>query len=292
MDTRIKAITKNSRIRITVVDVTMTAKALEARHLSGPVAGAILAESLGAVALMGADAASAEEAWMLRLNASGSIGGVLVEATGSGKLRGFTNRKTLDELDGKLPVDTAAALGDSGSVQVVSTLPGRILSQAVLQVTPPQPRFILGKYFNHSLQIPTGCNVWAVADNGGLHSTRALLVQRMEDSDQECFIRMLENLEKGHLDAYMEQRSWPADIMAPLQDALGCDEILVREKHALSFGCRCNKEKVLGVLASLSKEELKDMIDAGAEQRVTCHMCGEGYTADSQDLQSVLDKLP
>ncbi len=269
----------------------MTAKTLEARHLSGPLAGAVLAESLAAVALMSSDAASDEEAWMLRMHTSGAIGGVLVEATGAGRLRGFTNQKTLDDLDGVLPIDTSAAVGESGSVQVVSTLPGRILNQAVLQVAPPQLRFVLGRYYNDSLQIPTGCHIWVEADDGGLHTARAMLMQRMEDSDQQTFISLLEALEKGRLDVLMRERVWPRDIVNPLRDAAGCDKILVRDQRPLSFGCRCNKEKVLGVLGSLSKSELQTMVHAGESQQVTCHMCGEGYTADVEDLRGVLGRM-
>ena len=292
MDRMIKGITERSRIRITLVDVTMTAKALEARHLSGPVAGAVLAESLAAVALLASDAGHEEEAWMVRMNTSGPIGGVLVEATGAGRLRGFTNRKTLDHLDGMLPVKTSDALGDSGSVQVVSTLPGRIVSQAVLNVNPPQIRYVLGRYYNHSMQVPTGCNIWVVADDGGLHSARALLVQRMEDSDQDAFIALLDGLDKGCLDACMHERVWPQDIMTSLQDIWDCDAIVVREQKPLCFGCRCNKEKVLGVLVSLSKDELEAMIRAGESQDVTCHMCGHSYVANPDDLRTVLKRMP
>ena len=274
-----------------MVDVTMTAKALEARHLCGPVAAVVLAEALAGVALLAADAGAADEAWMLRMNVNGAITGVLVEATGAGQLRGFTNLKTLGDLDAVLPIDSAAALGDAGSVQVVSTLPGRILSQAVLNVNPPQMRYVLGRYYNHSLQVPTGCNIWVVADDGGLHSARALLVQRMEDSDQAVFIPMLECLEKGKVDALMRERVWSQDILKRMHVVLGCDALVVRETKPLSFGCRCSKEKVLGVLKSLSQDEVDRMIEKGQSQDVTCHMCGHTYTADSDDLRTVRAKM-
>ncbi len=291
MDRLVKGITEHTRIRMMLADVTMTAKALEARHLSGPVAGAVLGEALAAAALLAADAGTGDEAWMLRMNTSGPIEGVLVEATGAGQLRGFTNRKTLDDLDGVLPVDTVPALGESGSVQVVSTLPGRILSQAVLNVNPPQLRYVLGRYYNHSMQVPTGCNIWVVSDDGGIHSARAMLVQRMEDSDQGAFVKMLERLEDGHADTFMRERLWPKDVAAPLQDVFSSDPVIVRDEKSLAFGCRCNKKKVLGVLASLSKEELDVLIGSGQSQDVTCHMCGQTYTADASDLREVLKSM-
>lgn len=287
MDRLIKGLTESSRVRVTVVDVTVAAKALEARHLCGPVAAAVLAEGVVGVALLSADAATPEEAWMLRLNVSGPIGGLLVEATGAGMLRGFTTRKTLDALDGLLPVASAPALGDTGSVQIVSTLPGRILSQAVLHVSPPQLRFVMARYWNHSQQIPTGCSIHVVADDGGLLTARGLLVQRMEDSDQDAFIGILEALEAGREKDFMLQRVWSEDPAKAIAAALGTGPIRVGEQRPLAFGCRCSKEKTLGVLGTMSLDELDELISGGNSQDVTCHMCGQTYTASVDDLVHV-----
>jgi molecular chaperone Hsp33 len=291
MDRLLKAITEKSRIRIHLADVTMVAKALEARHLSGPVAAAVLGEALASVAILATDTTSADEAWMLRMHVSGGIGGVLVEATGAGHLRGFTNRKVLDALDGLLPVETAAALGEAGSVQIVCSAPSRILNQAVLQVNPPQLRYVLARFFNHSQQVPTGCDVAVVADQNGLLSARAIVVQRMVDSDQEVFVQMLEKLESHALAPFLKQRVWPKDLAPLLQKALGCDAILFREERSLAFACRCSKERILGVLSSLSIEELDALILDHCSQDVTCHMCGQTYTADPDDLRLVRNKV-
>ena len=107
-----KAIAGGTRIRFAFAELTMLAKALEARHLCGPVAGAALGEALVGAALLSLDASQDDEALMLRMNVSGPLGGVLVEATGEGALRGFTNRKVIDELDGQQPVDTTEAWGN------------------------------------------------------------------------------------------------------------------------------------------------------------------------------------
>ncbi len=93
MDARIKFFSNQARIRFTLAKVTMAAKALEARHLCGPTASLALAEGLAAVALMSQDTGTPDEAVLLRLSVSGPIGGVTVEATGAGTLRGYTNTK-------------------------------------------------------------------------------------------------------------------------------------------------------------------------------------------------------
>ncbi len=226
---------------------------------------------------------------MLRVTASGPIGGMLVEGTGSGYLRGFTNRKILPDLDERQPIDTAPAWGDSGSVQIVSTLPGRVLSQAVLQVNPLQIRLALARYFNQSVQIPTGCCVRVVADDGGVLSARGLLVQKMVDSDTDAFVQLLEEMETDRLGGVLAARVLPDGIAGALAQVPGGGGLRVHERRELSFHCRCSKERVLRVLSTLDEAELQVLIDNHQAQDVTCHMCGQSYRAEEADLQSVLD---
>lgn len=289
MDRLEKALAKESCIRFSYVETTVAAKALEARHLCGPVAAMALGEAVTAAALLAADAAGDAEAVMLRMNVSGPLGGVLVEATGEGGLRGFTNRKVLGDLDGVVPVDTAEAWGRSGSVQIVTSRPGKILNQAVLNVNPPLMRFVLARYFNHSLQVPTACAIGVEAGSGGLISARGLLAQRMADSDAVAFVRVLECFESGCVAARLSGPS-PHGGAAVFAGLFALPEITVRETRPLMFKCRCSRDRTLAVLDTLSREELEERIAGGGGQDITCHMCGQTYHAAAGDLRAVLDR--
>ncbi len=289
MDRLEKAIDGSSNIRFTFVESTVAAKALEARHLCGPVAAMALGEAITAVALLAADTADAEDAVMLRMNVSGPLGGVLVEATGAGGLRGFTHRKVLNDLDIRNPVDTAAAWGDTGVVQIVTSRPGRLLNQAVLNVTPPQLRYVLARYFNHSMQVPTACAINVEAGAGGLISARGLLAQRMADSDAEAFVRVLESFEDGGVAARLVEP--PPHAGAPAFARLfGRTGITVRDTRPLMFRCRCSRERTLAVLETLSSDDLQERLAEDDGQDITCHMCGQTYRATSSELRTVLDR--
>jgi molecular chaperone Hsp33 len=287
MDQLVKVMSPSTQIRFTSVEVTMSAKALEARHLAGPTAGMALAEGLAAVALLSQDAASDDEALMLRVNSKGPIGGMMVEATGAGGLRGFPNIKILNALDVLETIATDDAWGPSGSVQILTSLPGKILNQAALNVNPPRMNYVLARYFNHSMQVPTACEVWAHADSGGLIAARGFLAQRMEDSDQEAFVRVLEAFEGGRV---REQLAVGADALA-FGDIFGLPDMEVRETRPLSFQCRCTKARTLAVLKTLSLEELEAVVARGESQTVTCHMCGDSYTATPDDIQTLVEEL-
>ena len=286
MDRLIKAMSPSANVRFVSAEVTVAAKALEARHLSGPTAALALAEGLVGVALLSLDAATDEEAVMLRVNAAGPLRGMMVEAMGNGGLRGFTNAKILNELDGLEAIATETAWGQSGSVQILTSTPGKILNQAALNVNPPRINYVLARYFNHSMQVPTACEIHARADSGGIIVARGVLAQRMEDSDQEAFVRVLEQFEAG---AVRELLAETADCKA-FGDVFGLADIEDRDVRVLMFQCRCTKERTLAVLKTLSRGELEAMVERGETQHITCHMCGDSYPATVDDLKAVLDE--
>ena len=288
MDQLIKAISPDTKIRLASVEVTMAAKALEARHLAGPTAAMALAEGLVAVSLLAMDASEDDEAMMLRVNANGPIGGMMVECMGDGGLRGFTNTKVLNELDVLDTISTADAWGTSGSIQILTSLPGKILNQAALNVNPPNMKFVLARYFNHSMQVPTACEIFARADSGGIIEARGILVQRMEDSDQEAFIRVLESFEGG---AVREQLSKKSNCEG-FKDVFGLPDIETRATRDLMFKCRCTKPRTLAVLKTLARAEVENLIASGESQTVTCHMCGDNHIATTDDLHAILADMP
>lgn len=288
MDQLAKVMSPQTRIRFATAEVTMAAKALEARHLSGPTAAMALAEGLVAATLLSLDVADEDEALMLRVNAAGPIGGIMVEAMGNGGLRGFTNIKILNDLDVRDVISTDEAWGESGSVQILTSVPGKILNQASLNVNPPRMTYVVARYFNHSMQTPTACEVWAKADSGGIMAARGILAQRMEDSDQEAFVRVLEAFEAGTV---RKQLSNTADPLA-FRDVFALPDLESRETRSLAFQCRCTKERTLAVLKTLTRDELNAIVDRDESQNVTCHMCGESYVASADDIRKILAGMP
>lgn len=286
MDALIKAFSPSRKLRVAFADVTVSAKALEARHLSGPTASLILAESLASVALLSADTSEAEECVSLRLHVTGPIRGVLAEATAQGHLRGFTSVKVMNDLDAAAIPASDGGLGSSGSVHIISSLPGKILNKSALNAAPPKLRHVLARYFNHSMQVPTGAEIESRADSGGLIHACGLYVQRMVDGDQDVFVRVLESLESGVVRRELAQ----PDPQSRLPAILGLPDLEIRETRPLQFACRCTREKTLAVLEVLTREELLEMVAGGKSQRVFCHMCGAGYSATVEDVRELLQK--
>ncbi len=100
LDKVVTAFFPETQTRLTVANVTDTAKTLERNHLCGPTAGLIQAELVGGAVLMGTLLERPEQAISLRLQfPDGLLGGACIECTGSLTIRGYTRQKVIAELD-------------------------------------------------------------------------------------------------------------------------------------------------------------------------------------------------
>ena len=246
-----------SRTAITVVDVRETAEKLLAAHLSGPTAGYFLARALAAAALLGAEASEKDESLSIQMKCKGPLGGLNVECTADGALRGYTERKVLEDFDGLGTPDVRKAVGEK-RIQVTRSVPGRILSQGLATN--------INGYLNQSLQRNAQMRLEAqVADDGRVALAKGVMVERLPDAEDKNV-------------------SFPVKLSLAVASRtllkhLGFPHAEIRSRTPLLFKCRCNPERaaaMLGALSEAERQELPPTID------VTCHMCGRIYTVKTR----------
>ena len=250
-----------SKVAITIVDVTDAAQKLAAGHLSGPTAAYFLTRGLAAVALLGAEMSEAEETVALQMKCTGPLGGLNVECTAAGTLRGYTEKKTLDDFDGLGPADPRKVLG-SREIQVVRTVPGRILSQGLATT--------LGGYLTQSLQRNAEIRLEvAVSDEVEILEARGVMIEALPDSPLPKDAKLFK-IAKGFSVA-----------SRTLLSRLGYPRAELKKTTPLAFACRCSPERAAAMLSALSDEERRTLppkID------ITCHMCGRTFSVPTAKL--------
>lgn len=285
-DCLLKGLCPETHLRVTLVEVTGAATMLSGRHLTGPTASVVLGEALAGVALLSSDAAHDDEMVTLRIQTEGPIGGLLVEAAGNGDLRGYTNAKAIGELDGREQVETVAALGESGQVQILRSQPEKVLNQAVLKVDPPAIQTIIARFYNHSMQIPAAVAIYGHGTrDGNVDAARGILVERMPDATSAAFVPVLERFHDGFIARALESGPIAADQLGEL---LGLPALEIVATQPLQFGCRCSQAKIDALPPTLERADLEEMVQVGKPHRVTCHMCGHDYTLSLAALQAEL----
>jgi len=250
-----------ARVAVTVADVTGAAQALARGHLSGPTGAHALAEALAGVALLGAETSAPDEVVSLQMKCAGPLGGLNVECTADGRLRGYTEKKILEDFDGAVRYDREKVLGVR-QMQVTRSVPGRILSQGLATS--------LADYFAGSLQRRAVVRVEAsVTDEVEVLMARGVLVEALPDAPESSLSAL----------ARLDEVKSLAVASRNLLGKLGLKTAELRKTSPLAFGCRCSPERAEAMLAALPPEEratLPPTID------ITCHMCGRLFTVHAK----------
>ena len=240
------------KVAVTLVDVTGVAQELARAHLCGPTAAHFLAKGLAAAALLGAETGRADEVVSVQVKGPGPLGGLNVECTAEGALRGYTERKVLDDFDGLGTPSDRDALG-AYRVQVTRSVPGKILSQGISDS--------LDGYLADSLQRKATIRLEAsVTDDVEVREARGVLVEELPDG-----------ADTGVLGIRL--RSLAVSSRSLLRQ-LGLTRAELKRTVPLSFRCRCSPERAAATLAALGEAERKALpptVD------VTCHMCGRTF---------------
>ena len=240
------------KVSVVVADVTCSAGKLASGHLCGPASAYYLAKALASAALLAAETGETDEALSIQMKCTGPLGGFNVECTADGALRGYTEKKVLDEFDGNLEWDDRKVLG-SQQLQVTRSVPGRIISQGISGS--------IDGYLAGSLQ-RRACIYLSAEVNGNaevLHA-RGVLVEALPDSDES-----VSSFIPGRFDVPS------CELLAQM----GLPDAKPVKTATLRFECRCTPERAVAMLGALDEKERADL---PLEIDVTCHMCGRTFT--------------
>jgi len=247
---------EEQKVAVTLVDVTAAAQELARGHLCGPTSAYYLTKALAAAALLGGEMSEADETVIVQMKCDGPLGGFNVECTAAGTLRGYTEKKVLEDFDGMGRPDDRKALGER-QLQVTRSVPGRILSQGISSS--------LDGYLAGSLQRKACIYLEAVvSDEVEILEARGAMVEALPDSKVEVCAFIPEKLSVASRN---------------ILNRMGLEKARLRKTAPLSFACRCSPERAMAMLASVPEEERKTLpptID------VTCHMCGRTFTVSTR----------
>ena len=282
---RIQALDPVTKLSVVLCDCTAAARDLARAHLSGPTASHYLAQALAGVSLLGAETSQDEETVTFRLDCPGPLGGFLVEATAAGTLRGYTKPKSLNDFDGLGAPKDAQVLGETGTFEIIRSVPGEILASGAVAVGTPDRGGRLGTFvaqgldafFAQSLQRRVRTAVAAAAGDDGVPVyARGALVECPPDGDAAAFKTVAEVFSSG---AVQKALASGTVSVRTLLKKLGLPHAEIRRTDSLSFACRCSAERAEAMLAAMPGAEraaLPPQID------VTCHMCGRTWTVSTR----------
>ena len=264
----------------------LTAEARELHH-TFPVVTAALGRLLSAGAMMGSMMKGENDKLTLQMKGDGPIAQMTVTADSHGNVKGFAANPSVDiplKRAGKL--DVGGAVG-KGFLTVIMDLGLKEPYNGQVEIQTGEIGDDLAYYFTVSEQTPSvvGLGVMVDTDSSVKHAG-GFIIQLMPDAAEET-IEALEAkvAEADPVTTMMDNGMSPEDI---LNYYLGDLDLNINEKLPVRYYCGCSKEKVAGALATISTEDLKEMINDGEEIEVKCYFCNSAYKFSTEELEEIM----
>lgn len=282
-DYLVRATGAGGLIRFLAAVTTETVEEARRRHDTWPIATAALGRLLTGAALLGAGL-KGRETLALRVNGSGPLGTVTAETDGQGNLRGYVHNPHVDmPLNEVGKLDVGAAVGRNGQLVVFRDMGLKEPYTGTAPLVSGEIAEDLTRYLWTSEQTPSAVALGVlVAPEGRVLASGGYLLQLMPATRDEDREQLEENLKAlGAVSTAIDAGMTPEEMV---DRVLAGFEYKLVDKQSLRFQCRCNRERVAGVLVSLGEDELHQMEteDGGAEVR--CEFCGEVYHFTADDL--------
>lgn len=267
--------------------ITGTSMVEEARqmHEASPVVTAALGRMLMAGAMMGATLKSEKDVMTLQIQGEGPLKGITVTSYSDGFVKGFplVNDVVLPPKNGKLDVGGSIF---PGFLRVIKDMGLKEPYVGTVDLQTGEIAEDLTYYFAVSEQTPSsvGLGVLMNKDNT-VDVAGGFIIQLMPNTSDEVIDIIESNIkELSPVTDMLKQGLSPEDMLRTVLKGL---DVTVTEICDTGFKCDCSKERVERSLASLSKDDMDDIIAEGKPVEVKCHFCNEAYNFTIEELQAL-----
>lgn len=287
MGNLIRCITNDGAVMAVCIDSTDIVAKAEKYHKTSAVVTAALGRLLTATSMMGNMLKGADNSLTVRIQGDGPIGTLVAASDFDGNVRGYVTNPVVElSLNAKGKLDVGGAVG-GGTLFIIKDLGLKEPYVGQVPLTTGEIAEDITAYYASSEQIPTVCALGVLVNPDlTVKSAGGFIIQLLPgamDSD-------IEKLEDGvnGLEAVTKMLSdgkTPLDI---LKLALKNFEFEVLYEQQVEYKCKCSRSRTETALASISDDDLQEMIDSNESQEVVCHFCNERYIFTQNDLKMIL----
>jgi molecular chaperone Hsp33 len=233
----------------------------------------LLGEALAVVVLL-VDTLKIQGSVTLQVRGKGPLGLLVVEANSEHKVRGTArqdgnigNQMDLQEIFGSDYLVITIKTKGAESHQGIAPLRGSDLAAA------------LEYYFATSEQLQT--RFWLACNE---QNVSGMLIQKLpgKTTDDDAWDRVLQLA-----DTVTDEELQQIALDELLHRLFHQEKVLVFDPNAVDFACSCSRERSGGMLLTLDKVEVIELLEAEGEVAVTCEFCNAHYSFDRIDIEQV-----
>lgn len=292
MDRLLRGLDADKAIRVVAAVTTALVREAAHRHGLRGAAAVLLGRGLTAGCLLTTLTKRDDERVRIAMHADGSLGRLLVDAHGDGRVRGcfLTERASKVHVHvGPGRASLGAMVGD-GQITVTRDLGLENTYQGIVALRSGELDEDLERYLCDSEQLPSvlRCHV-EVDSDGEVVRAAGVLGQTFPGSEPERLDRLRAALGGAGLADVLRHDPSPAELMG---HALGGEEFhTMEEPLALRFACQCGRSRALAVVSTLGAEDIDALADERGGTDVRCNYCGDSYALTEADLRELAEQL-
>ncbi len=256
-----------------------------------PNATAAFGRALTAASMMGNMQKVENGSMTLQIKGGGPIGTIVCVSDSTGNVRGYVYEPKVP-LEEKYPgkLDVGATVGTDGTLTVIRDLQMKEPYVGSIELVTGEIGDDVTAYFAQSEQTPTACALGVLVDRDQtVKVAGGYLLQLLPGAPEETVDALEKGIQRaGAVTAMLEQGMTPEDILGQVCGDLG---VVFMETTPVSYKCYCNRERVIGALLSLGKQELQEIMSEGKSFPVECQFCDTVYQFTPEDIAGLLKTL-
>ena len=282
----VRATAANAQIRAFAITSRDTVEHARSAHDLSPVVTAALGRLMTGAVMMGSMLKGGKDLLTLQINGRGPVRSLVVTADAGGHVKGYAGSPQAmmpPNSAGKL--DVGGVIG-KGTLTVIKDMGLKEPYSSTVALQTGEIGDDLTYYFAASEQVPSVVALGDLMDRNNTVKQAGGFILQLMPFTEEAVIGALEKklASLAPVTTLLEEGKSPEQI---LEDVLGDLGVEFTGRVPVSFYCNCSKERVEKVLTSLSREELKELIDEGKDVELNCHFCNTDYTFSVEELKKL-----
>ena len=276
----LKSLVMGGEISVAVLDTTdMVNESIKIHNLS-PVAAAAFGRTMTACTFMASGLKNKEDKLFVNVKGNGAGGRITVCGGGDLFMRGSVANPTAElplKPNGKL--DVSGFVGKTGRITVVKSMGLKEPYSGSCGLVSGEIAEDFTAYYAYSEQQPTAMALGVlIGTDRTCIGSGGVIVQAMPNASETSLIKA-ENIVKSLSDVSAKIRDLGAEGL--FKELFG--DVQYSEYNPI-YKCLCDREYVKGILVSLGKAELEDIIAKEKVIKVNCEFCGKEYSFGAEDV--------
>ena len=242
-------------------------------------------------AIMGNEMKSQKDKLTVQIKGNGLIEMMVVTANNFPKVKGYVANPQVDiPLNEFGKLDVGRAVGFEGYINVIKDIGLKDPYIGISPLTSGEIADDFANYFVNSEQRNSAVALGVLVDKNGVKAAGGYLINPMPDATEEEIAKVEQAIFKaGSISKMLDKQLTLKEIA---QKITGDENIeIIKEDITPIYQCDCSKEHMSEGLATIGKEELKDIIETDGKAEIVCHFCNKKYEFSKKDLEEIISTI-